>query len=62
MISCMIQTNYHFFFTQDHIQDVNSEEIELNIVHYFEITLLNKISKDSTVAIGVITKPYPYLY
>ena len=29
-------------------------------MHYFEITLLSKVSKDSTVAIGVTTKPYPY--
>lgn len=49
----MIQTNFPFFTPEIH----NPEE---EILHYFEITLLNKVSKDSTVAIGISTKPYPY--
>ncbi|RIA93401.1 concanavalin A-like lectin/glucanase domain-containing protein [Glomus cerebriforme] len=54
----MIQTNYPFFIPD--IRIVDFDEIELDIVHYFEITLLSKISKDSTIAIGTSTKPYPY--
>lgn len=49
----MIQTNFPFFTPEIH----NPEE---EILHYFEITLLNKVSKDYTVAIGISTKPYPY--
>jgi hypothetical protein len=54
----MIQTNFPFFIPDIHA--VNSEEIELEILHYFEIILLRKLSKDTTVAIGITTKPYPY--
>ncbi|GES75705.1 concanavalin A-like lectin/glucanase domain-containing protein [Rhizophagus clarus] len=54
----MIQTNFPFFIPDIH--SVDSEEVELEILHYFEITILSKLSNGSTVAIGISTKPYPY--
>ncbi|CAG8485810.1 17815_t:CDS:2 [Funneliformis caledonium] len=54
----MIQTNYPFFMP-DTIGS-NSNEIESDIMHYFEITLQSKASRNTTIAIGISTKPYPY--
>jgi len=54
----MIQANYPFFVPD--ISTIDSKEIELDIMYYFEITLQSKLSKDTTVAIGISTKPYPY--
>ncbi|CAG8517135.1 17916_t:CDS:2 [Racocetra persica] len=69
-IDSMVQTNYPFFIPQtegDTIYEPPFEQPETmekrggQILHYFEITIKsNPDIKNTTIAIGLATKPYPH--
>ncbi|CAG8439196.1 9144_t:CDS:2 [Dentiscutata heterogama] len=69
-VDCMVQTNYPFFIPQtegDTLYEPPFEQPETmelrrgQMLHYFEITVLsNPEGKNTTIAIGLATKPYPY--
>ncbi|KAF0486765.1 SPRY-domain-containing protein [Gigaspora margarita] len=69
-MDCSVQTNYPFFIPQaegDTLYEPPFEQPETmelrrgQMLHYFEITVLSNPDKRNTaIAIGLATKPYPY--